>query len=78
MAPVNCCEMVGTMTTPSAGEDDIARVTIRRDATGAPNRESLAECLIGLQLVRSERADSVVRWPWLVFVAGKGQSNSTQ
>ena len=32
MAPVNCCEMVGTMTTPSAGEEDIARVTNRRDA----------------------------------------------
>ena len=39
MAPVNCCEMVGTMTTPSAGEDDIARVTNRRDAAsdGASN-----------------------------------------
>ena len=31
MAPVNCCEIAGTMTMPSAGDDDIVRVVNRRD-----------------------------------------------
>ena len=59
MAPLICCDMVGTMTTLSAGEDDIVR---DRDSTEASKiemriaNEPLAGCrfIIGSLRVESE------------------------
>ena len=53
MAPVNCCEIAGTMTIPSAGDDDIVRVVSRPDGGVEMVPIGLVWFLETLQLLRS-------------------------